>query len=90
MGSKCQPGYTEYGGNCFIAQKLDDGQKSWSQAQEKCKGLGDRYGDIATVVDVFENAELRLLLNEAAHKAGVQHGGFSAWFGMLGNVSAKK
>lgn len=71
-----------FGENCFIVQKLDEGQKTWTAAQSKCQNLGDGYGDLATIDGIFENAEMRLLLNEAAHKAGGHGGQFSAWMGM--------
>lgn len=81
--SKCPAGYTQYGDtSCFTVQKLETGQ-TWQDAQNLCKNLGDKYGDIATAVDIFDNAAFRMLLADAmwTHHGMRNHSGL-AWIGM--------
>jgi hypothetical protein len=78
--TNCSSGYTPYGENCFIVQKLDAGRKNYADAKAKCQSLGDRRGDMATVVDNYENSELRVLLHEMMRTTGVSDA--KAWMGM--------
>jgi hypothetical protein len=78
--TNCPDGYTPYGENCFIIEELNSGEANWAGAQARCQRIGDKHGNIATVVDIFENAEMRVLINHMIRKKGLNTG--TAWIGM--------
>lgn len=63
--------------------KLDAGQNSWDDAQTKCKSAAGGSGDIATVVDIYENAEMRVLFNNLVSSMATTGQPSTAWIGML-------
>ncbi|XP_055346481.1 macrophage mannose receptor 1-like [Paramacrobiotus metropolitanus] len=86
--STCAAGYEQYGDGCFKVIALTDGDNTWSHAQELCKTqqpAGD--GGLATIIDVYENAFVRLLLDRVTfpHRPqdfNVTYFTTKAWLGM--------
>ena len=83
VANKCakDEGYTEFNGNCFVVKELPAGKQSWTEAQKVCKNIGDRYGDLATVSDSYENALFHHLLSEH-WRMGRGNNSHHAWINM--------
>jgi len=48
--------------------------------------LGDRTGGPAAIIDIYENAEIRVLMNERMRADGLENA--TAWIGMVEHVGS--
>ncbi|XP_055345941.1 macrophage mannose receptor 1-like [Paramacrobiotus metropolitanus] len=84
VASNCRSGYTQLGENgaCFSVIALPDGRDNWQNAKDAC-ATGDGYGKLATAVDVYDNAQVRVLLHQAYR---INNHSGHAWIGMQSHV----
>ncbi|GAU90351.1 hypothetical protein RvY_02778 [Ramazzottius varieornatus] len=82
----CPEGYRHYGTACFAVRPLElrDGGATWEAARQECTTVhADPHfsTDIATISDIYENAFIGILVDDAArdHETGQA----AAWIGMM-------
>ncbi|XP_055348421.1 macrophage mannose receptor 1-like isoform X1 [Paramacrobiotus metropolitanus] len=82
--NNCRSGYSQLGenGTCFSVIPLPAGRDNWQNAKDACATV-DGYGKLATAIDVYDNAQFRVLLHQAYRTNN--HSGH-AWIGMQCHV----
>ncbi|XP_055345878.1 macrophage mannose receptor 1-like [Paramacrobiotus metropolitanus] len=87
--TNCSAGYQPYGDACFQVVHLErDGEHTWSHAEQQCRPSAMENwpggGGLATISDVYENAFVRVLVDEAIRfgRPGQDFRSPKAWLGM--------